>query len=125
MQQDKAIIKAFKEDAHFSLPPSFNERAMFRIYKEAERKKKQSFILMLSSIITASLGLIAMAYYLLKTYISFNVALHFRLPTLKVGTLSQYYFYIYIAILILFLMFFDYLFRGFWNKRKYEKNISL
>ena len=124
MQQDKMIIKALKEEIISSLPPDFNERAILRIYKEADRKRKQNFFLMLGCTSMVSLGLIVMAIYLLKKYLSFNFAFHFQLPSLKLGSLSQYYFDIYIAILMIVLIYIDYLFRSFWNKKKYGKGIG-
>lgn len=121
MQQDKAIIKALKEEMISSLPSDFNERAMVRIYKEAERKKKQNFFFMIGGISVVSLGLIVMSVYLLKNYFSFDFAFHFQLPYLKLGSLSQYYFDIYIAILVLVLIGFDYLFRSYWHKKSYKE----
>jgi len=124
MQQDKAIIKALQKEATSSLPPDFNKRAMLRIYKEAEKKKKRNFFFMLGSISVVSLGLIGMSVYLLKKYLSFNFAFHFQLPSLKLNSVLQYSFVIYIATLVLVLVFLDHLFRTFWNKRKYERGVG-
>lgn len=124
MQEDKAIIKALQEETASSLPPDFGERAMFCIYKEAEKKEKQNFFFMLGSLSVVSLGLIAMAAYLLKKYFSFDFAFHFQLPSLKLNSVLQYSFSIYIATLILVLVFLDHIFRTFWNKRKYGRNVE-
>lgn len=121
MQQDKAIIKALEEETNFSLPSGFNERAMLRIYKEAARKKKENFFLTLGCISGVSAGLVALTVYLLKKYFSFSFTFQFQLPTVKFGSLSQYYFDIYIAVLILALIGFDYLFRWYWHKRSVGK----
>jgi len=124
MHQDKAILKALNEEVFPSLSPKFNEQAMQLIYKEVERKKKKSFILMLSCISTASAGLIILAIYLLKHYLSFNFAVFIKLPTISLDALSQYYFDMYIAVLILVLISLDHLFRNYWYKRRYEGSVG-
>ena len=124
MQQDKIIKKALEEEFVYPLPSGFNERAMLHIYEEAKRKRKQNFAFMIGCISAVSLSLIGLAVYLLKNYFSFKFSFQFQIPTFKFGSLSQYYFDIYIAILILVLLYFDYLFRTFWNKRKYEKSMG-
>ncbi|MDR0791729.1 MAG: hypothetical protein LBE82_00355 [Chitinophagaceae bacterium] len=121
MQQDKIIKKALEEELNFSLSSGFNEQTMFRIYKEAERKKKQNFVLMLGCISAVSLGLIVLTIYLLKKYFSFNFSFRFQMPAFHLGALSQYYFSIYIAVIVLFLLFLDYFFRSFWNNKKLNK----
>jgi uncharacterized membrane protein YozB (DUF420 family) len=124
MQNDKAIIKALNEEVFPSLSSNFNDRAMQLIYKEVKRKKKQNFILMISGISAVSLGLIVLAIYLLKHYLSFNFSFQIQLPSFKLDTISQYYFDMYIAALILVLISLDHLFRNFWNKKKYEGSIG-
>ena len=124
MQNDKAIIKALNEEVFPSLSPNFNEHAMLLIYKEVERKKKRNFIFMISCLSTVSAGLIIMAIFLLKHYLLFNFAIHIQVPSLKLDTISQYYFDMYIAALILVLISLDHLFRNFWNKKKYEGSIG-
>jgi len=124
MQKDKAIIQALNEEVFPSLSPNFNERAMQLIYKEVERKKKLNFIFMISCISAVSSGLIVMAIYLLKHYLSFNFAIHLQIPSFKPDAISQYYFDIYIAVLILVLVYLDHLFRNFWNKKRFEGSIG-
>ena len=98
MQNDKAIIKALNEEVFPSLSSNFNDRAMQLIYKEVKRKKKQNFILMISGISAVSLGLIVLAIYLLKHYLSFNFAIHLQVPSFSLDAISQYYFDIYTEI---------------------------
>ena len=124
MQKDKAIIQALNEEVFSSLSPNFNDRAMQLIYKEVERKKKLNFIFMISSISAVSFGLILMAYFLLKPYLSFNFAVHFQLPSFTIGSLSQYYFDMYIAVLILVLISLDHLFRNYFYKKKFERSMG-
>ena len=124
MHQDKAILKALNKEVFPSLSPKFNEQAMQFIYKEVKRNKKQNFILMISCLSAVSLGLIVLAIYLLKHYLSFNFAIHIQIPSFKPDTISQYYFDIYIAVLILVLISLDHLFRNYWYKRRYEGSVG-
>jgi len=124
MQRDKAILKALNEDVFPSLSPNFNERAMQLIFKEVKRKKKRNFIFMICSISAVSVGLIVLAFYLLKHFLSFNFAVHIQIPSFSLDSISQYYFDIYIAVLILVLISLDHLFRNIWYKKKYEGSVG-
>jgi len=124
MQRDKAILKALNEDVFPPLSPNFNERAMQLIFKEVKRKKKRNFIFMICSISAVSVGLIVLAFYLLKHFLSFNFAVHIQIPSFSLDSISQYYFDIYIAVLILVLISLDHLFRNIWYKKKYEGSVG-
>ena len=125
MKQDKAILKALKSQESPALSYDFNARLMSRVFLAAEKKKKRSYFLSLCLISAVSPGLISMAGYLMKDYLSFDYT--FTLPRINVTwvSLSKYGFSIYIAVLTLILIGLDNHFRHIWIKRKNNKSGQL
>lgn len=113
MIQDKAIRKALQIQKSSKLPTDFNSRLMMQIYREAERKRKHSFIIGLCSVSAISLLLISLAIYLLKDYLTFS----FHIPALSPESRVIYGFCIYIAFLIVILIGLDNYFRTSRQKR--------
>ena len=125
MKQDKAILKALKSQESPALSYDFNARLMSRVFLAVEKKKKRAYILSLCLISAVSLGLISMAGYLMKDYLSFDYT--FTLPHINftLVSLSKYGFSIYIAVLTLILIGLDNHFRHVWIKRKSNKSGKL
>jgi len=121
MNQDKAIIKALKTMEGPTLSDDFSSGMMNRIYLVAAKKKRRMYIGTLCLISTVSLGMISMAVYLLRDYVSDKLTFH--LPSLAslVESLSRYGFGFYIAFLTIILIALDYYFRSAWQKHKNEK----
>jgi len=121
MNHDKAIIKVVRSREVPSLSAGFNSEMMNRIHLAVVKKKRRMYIGTLCLISTASLGLIAMAVYLLRDYMheSFTV----QLPTLTslFESLSRYGFGLYIAFLAILLISLDHYFRSVWQKHKSDK----
>ncbi len=120
MKRDKAIAKVLQKQSGSALPDGFNSRMMEMIYLAEAKKKRQAFILNICLISFVSIGLIAMAAYLLWDSLS---ALTFRMPTLHVTSeaLSQYGFCFYIAFLVMVLFGLDHLFRSRWQKKRFKE----
>ena len=125
MKQDKAILKALKSQESTVLSYDFNARLMSRVFLAAEKKKKRAYILSICLISAVSLGLISMAGFLMKDYLSFDYA--FTMPRINFtfGSLSKYSFSIYIAVLSLILIGLDNHFRHVFIKRKNNKSGQL
>ncbi len=121
MKQDKAIFKAVHSRKSPILSAGFNSRMMDQIYHAEAKRKKRSYILSLSSIAVASLGLISLAAYLLKDHIPLNVTLQFPAFLSLNEFISRYGFSFYIGFLILLLMIIDTTFRTFRHKRESDK----
>ncbi|MDP4272173.1 MAG: hypothetical protein Q8909_18935 [Bacteroidota bacterium] len=118
MKRDKAIIKALDK---FEAPPlsaDFNTQLMKKISEAAAQKEKRAFIVNICIISVVSLGLVAMAIYLLRDYITSDIA--FRMPVFHIvsGPASHYLFFAYIAFLALLLLGLDYFFRHLREKKK-------
>jgi hypothetical protein len=113
MAQDKALKRALQKQSLDKLPTDFNSRLMMQIHREAERKKKRSFIIGLCSVSAVSLLLISLAIYLLKDYLTFS----FHIPALSPESRAIYGFCFYIAFLIVLLIGFDNYFRTIKQKR--------
>jgi len=111
MKQDKALIKALKLKEKPQLPTDFNTQLMREIYKASAKQKKQNIILSYAFISFVSLGLIGMAVYLLKNYITFSSVS--QIPEFLATSESKniFGFSIYIACLVLILVFMDRYFR--------------
>lgn len=120
MKQDKAIAKALKRQTGSVLPDGFNSRMMEKIFLAEAKKKRQAFIFNICLISSVSLGLIVMAGYLMRDYLS---GMTFRMPTMHVTSeaLSQYGFCFYIAFLVMVLFAFDHFFRSRWQKKKLKE----
>jgi len=120
MNQDKAIIKALKSMEGPTLSDDFSSGMMNRIYLVAAKKKRRMYIGTLCLISTVSLGMISMAVYLLRDYVSDKLTFH--LPSLAslVESVSRYGFGFYIAFLTFILIALDYYFRSAWQKHKNE-----
>lgn len=121
MTQDKALRNALKKEQNHSLPFGFKEQTMKRIHKTAEKRKNRAFAYTIGLISITSLGLIALAVFLLKDYL--NAAIIFPVEWLHpdTETISQYGFGGYIAFLTLVLIGIDHLARHHWQKKR-EKN---
>ena len=121
MNQDKAIIKALKTLEGPTLSDDFSSGMMNRIYLAAAKKKRRSYIGSLCVLSTVSLGMIAMAIYLMRDCLSDHLIFH--LPSLAslIESISKYGFGFYIAFLTIILIALDYYFRSAWKKHKNEK----
>ena len=121
MNQDKAIIKALKTLEGPILSNNFSSGMMNRIYLVEAKKKRRAYIGSLCLLSTVSLGMIAMAVYLLRDYLSDNFTFH--LPTFAslIESVSKYGFCFYIAFLTIVLISLDYYFRSAYQKHKSEK----
>jgi len=121
MKQDKAIMKAVHSRKSPTLSADFDSRMMDQILHAEVKRKRLAYILSLSSITAASLGLISMAVYLLKDHFSLNFTLQFpAFPSLN-ELISKYGFSFYIGFLILVLMMIDTSFRTIRHKRDSDK----
>lgn len=120
MKQDQAIAKVLQRQSGSALPDGFNSRMMEMIYLAEAKKKRQAFILNICLISFVSIGLIAMAVYLLWDSLS---GLTFRMPSLRITSeaLSQYGFCFYIAFLVMVLFGLDHLFRSRWQKKRFKE----
>jgi len=121
MNQDKAIIKALKTLEGPTLSDDFSSGMMNRIYLDAAKKKRRSYIGSLCLLSAVSLAMISMAAYLLRDYLT--VSLTFHLPSLAslFESVAKYGFGFYIAFLTILLIALDYYFRSVWQKHKNEK----
>jgi hypothetical protein len=117
MKSDKAITKALNRQEKPALPPGFESRMMAQIYRAEAKRKQQAFLFSIGLLSITSLGLIGMAVYLLRNYLSTAT---FRIPSLHLSTeaLSQYGFGFYIASLILVLIVTDHCIRHFIQKKR-------
>ena len=111
MKQDKALIKVLKLQEKPKLSADFNAQLMDKIYIASAKQKKRNLIISYTFISFVSLGLIGMAVYLLKNYLTFSSM--FQLPQLISTSESKSFFgfSIYIACLVLILVFMDGYFR--------------
>ncbi len=117
MKPDKAIAKALNRQPKPALPPGFESRMMAQIYKAEAKRKRQTFLLNIGLLSLTSLGLIGLAAYLLRDYLS---EVTFRMPSLHLSSeaASQYGFGFYIAFLILVLIVTDHCIRHLIQKRR-------
>ena len=117
MKPDKAIAKALNRQSNPVLPPGFESRMMAQIYKAEAKRKRQAFLLTIGLLSLTSLGLIGLAVYLLRDYLS---EVTFRLPSLHLSSEAawQYGFGFYIASLILVLIVTDHYVRQYIQKKK-------
>lgn len=121
MTQDKALRNALKKGQNHSLPFGFNEQMMIRVRKAAEKRKNRAFAYTIGLISITSLGLIALAVFLLKDYLNATIIFPAEWFHPDPETISQYGFGFYIALLTLVLIGIDHLVRHHWQKRR-EKN---
>jgi len=97
MKPDKAITKALNRQNKPVLPPGFEVRMMTRIHQAETKRERQAFLLNIGLLSLTSLGLIGLAVYLLRNYLS-EVTLRFPSLHLSSEVASQYGFLFYIAI---------------------------
>jgi len=121
MNHDKAIIKALKTLEGLPLSDDFNSGMMNRIYFAAAKKKRRAYIGSLCVLSMVSMGLISMAVYLLRNYLTDNLTFHLPTLTSLIESVSKYGFGFYIAFLSIILIALDYYFRSVWQKHKNEK----
>ena len=110
-KKDSDILEnLFRQMQEEELPVSFRVNVMQQIAHETDRSRKRNEWLGLTAIITASLGILAMAIAFIFYYI--------RLPeiTWPEIDLSVFSFYFYIGILTLILLFLDYKLRKAFHK---------
>lgn len=117
MNKDKFLVKALKSKDNTKLSADFNTRLMNQIYKVVAAKKRQSMILTFSLITVVSLGLVSLAVYLLKDYLSFSSLLYTQSFLFTSQSKTIFGFSVYIASLILVLIFIDNYFRNLREKR--------
>ena len=119
MKQDKALIKSLMMQERPKLPVDFNVQLMTKVYKASAKRKKRNLIFSYAFISFVSLGLIGMAVYLLKNYLSFSSM--FQMPQFISTSESKSFlaFSIYIAFLVLILVFMD----GYFRKLR-ERHLS-
>jgi hypothetical protein len=118
MKRDKAIIKALDRLDGLdkpSLSADFNVQLMNKISKAAAKREKRSFIVNIAIVTVVSLGLVVMAVYLLRNYLTTDIT--FSMPVFHIGSVSHYLFFAYIAILALLLLGLDYFFRYLREKK--------
>jgi hypothetical protein len=117
MKPDKAITKALNRQEKPVLPPGFESRMMTRIHRAEAKRKQQAYILNIGLISFTSVGLIGLAVYLLRHYLS---GVTFRVPSLHLSTeaASQYGFGFYIAFLVMVLIATDHFVRHLIQKRR-------
>jgi hypothetical protein len=121
MNQDKAIIKALKTLEGPILSDNFSSGMMNRIYLVEAKKKRRAYIGSLCLLSAVSLGMISMAVYLLRDYLSDKLTFQLPGPETLIESISRYGFGFYIAFLTIILIALDYYFRSAWQKHKNEK----
>ncbi len=114
---NNALKQALQQRKQGDLPSNFSFRMMEQIRREAVKQQKRKDRVMLYSIITASLSLIALAVYVL--FFQLEISWKEIFPDIQWQSSSAlvFSFYIYIGILVLALLGFDY-----WMRRR--KSIS-
>jgi len=120
MKPDKAILKVLQSQQIPELSPGFNSRLMNQLHVGVEKKKKRQYALTLCLLSAVSLGLIAMAGYLMKDYLPSHVTI--QIPEFKIPweSLSRYGFGFYVAFLTFILVGLDHYLRSVRQKRKHE-----
>jgi hypothetical protein len=123
MKQDKALIKALNLKENPKLPTGFNAQLMGKIYIASAKQKKRNTIISYTFISFVSLGLIGMAVYLLKNYLTFSSMLQIPQFIFTSESKSFFGFSIYIASLVLILVFMDGYFRRL-RERHLNKKVN-
>lgn len=120
MKQNKLLKNALLNRKTNELHYGFENQLMRRVYLEAEKKKKESFVLSMSLISLVSLLMIVATFYILKIYFSFSFQIHLPEITITSQSISFFGFSCYIALVILALLGLDGYFRSI-RQRRQEK----
>jgi hypothetical protein len=118
MEQNKAIKNALKARRSVELPYGFENQIMRRVYVEAEKKRKRSFVTGIGLISFVSVLMITATIYLLKIYFAFKLQVHLPEVTVTSESLNVFGFSCYIAALVLALLGLDTYFRKLRQKRQ-------
>ena len=117
MKKDKAIEQALKNQVE-TLPAGFEAMVMEKVFIEAKRKERRSYVLNLLLISIISLGMLTGIFFLLKEVYSFNVFEHIAFNFFSLKNKDFFLFYFYIAFLILGLLGVDHFLRQWVKKTK-------
>ncbi len=122
MNKDRLIADSFNLREKDVLPADFSRKMMDKILLEAARKQKQAITLNYLAISVASLLLILVTGFMLKSYLSFD-QLKNIVETLTTPFLSPAFkFGLFISIIVLLLLAMDRFFRNLYNKHLNKLN---